>query len=58
MITNEGSSANLKGLSTDTKPLDAPVNTFFFEEDTATFYYVKTNTDGVSADWVQVGASE
>lgn len=58
MITNEGSTTNLKGLSTDTKPLDADVNTFFFEEDTAKWYYVKSNSDGNSADWVEVGASE
>lgn len=49
MITNNGSSLDLLGLSTDTKPDDAAVNTLFLELDTGDFYYF----DG--SDWQKVG---
>ena len=39
MITLNGSTANLKGLSTDVKPTDVEVNTIYLELDTGDFYY-------------------
>lgn len=40
MITLNGASANLCGLSTDSKPTtDVPVNTLFLELDTGNFWY-------------------
>lgn len=50
MITNEGSSTNLKGLSGDTKPTDVEINTLFLELDTGDFYYFDTDDD-----WHKVG---
>lgn len=44
MITNEGSSTNLKGESTDEKPTDVDVNTLFLELDTGVFYYFDGET--------------
>lgn len=49
MITLNGNNPDLLGLSTDTKPTDAGVNTLFLEVDTATFYYF----DG--SDWTELG---
>ena len=49
MITLNGSAANLLGLSTDTKPTSAEINTIFLELDTGDFYYF----DG--ATWEKVG---
>ena len=49
MITNNGSSANLVGLSTDSKPTDVEVNTVFVELDTGDAYYF----DGTV--WQKVG---
>lgn len=49
MITNEGSTANLKGMSTDSKPTDVEVNTMFLELDTGDFYYFN------GSDWAKVG---
>lgn len=49
MISLNGSRANLVGLSTDTKPLDAEVNTIFLELNTGDFYYF----DGT--DWLKIG---
>lgn len=48
-ITLNGSGADLRCESTDTKPADAPVNTLILEVDTGDFYYF----DG--ADWQKVG---
>ena len=39
MITLNGSTGNLLGLSSDDKPTDVPVNTLFMELDTGDFYY-------------------
>lgn len=39
MITLNGSTANLVGLSTDTKPINVDTNTMFLELDTGAFYY-------------------
>ena len=50
MITNNGATANLVGLSTDDKPTDAEINTLFLELDTGDFYYF----DGTS--WEKIGA--
>lgn len=50
MITNEGSSTNLKGLSGDTKPTDVEINTLFLELDTGDFYYFDTDDE-----WHKVG---
>lgn len=50
MVTNNGANANLLGLSTDTKPTDAEINTIFLELDTGDFYYF----DGI--EWAVVGA--
>lgn len=52
MITNEGSSANLKGLSTDVKPINVDTNTLFLELDTGDFYYF------TGVEWAKVGAIE
>lgn len=49
MITLNGSTANLCGLSTDTKPDDAAVNALFLELNTGDFYYF----DG--SEWKKVG---
>jgi hypothetical protein len=49
MITLNGSAADLLGLSTDTKPDDAAINTLFLELDTGDFYYF----DGEA--WAKVG---
>lgn len=49
MITLNGSTANLLGLSTDTKPTNAEINTIFLELDTGNFYYFNGNT------WAKVG---
>lgn len=48
-VTLNGSRADYVGLSTDTKPVDVPVNTLFLELDTGDFYYY----DG--SDWAKVG---
>ena len=51
MITLNGSTADLMGLSTDTKPTeDVDINTKFLELDTGDFYYF----DGT--EWLKVGA--
>lgn len=50
MITNNGATSNLLGLSTDVKPADAEINTIFLELDTGDFYYF----DGI--EWAVVGA--
>lgn len=51
MITLNGSTANLMGLSTDIKPTeDVDINTLFLELDTGDFYYF----DGTA--WAKVGA--
>ena len=49
MITNNGSGADLRCVSGDTKPAAAPVNTLILEVDTGDFYYF----DGT--DWQKVG---
>lgn len=49
MITLNGSAPDLLGLSTDTKPLDALINSLFLELDTGDFYYF----DG--EEWAKVG---
>lgn len=49
MITLNGATANLVGLSTDTKPINVDTNTIFLELDTGAFYYF----DG--RDWKVVG---
>ena len=49
MITNSGSSANLVGLSTDSKPTNVDINTIFLELNTGDAYYF----DG--ATWRKVG---
>ena len=48
-VTLNGSRADYVGLSTDTKPTDALVNSLFLELDTGDFYYF----DG--SDWAKVG---
>lgn len=51
MITLNGATANLLGLSTDSKPItDVDTNTLFLELDTGDFYYF----DGT--EWAKVGA--
>ena len=51
MVTNNGATANLVGLSTDSKPTDGvTINTIFLELDTGNFYYF----DGTS--WNKLGA--
>ncbi len=50
MITKNGQTADLLGLSTDTKPTaDIATNTLFLELDTGDFYYF----DGTT--WAKVG---
>lgn len=49
MITLNGSAPDLLGLSTDTKPDDALVNSLFLELDTGDFYYF------TGEEWVKVG---
>lgn len=50
MITKNGQTADLLGLSTDTKPTeDVAVNTLFLELNTGDFYYF----DGTT--WAKVG---
>ena len=49
MITNNGYTANLMGLSTDEKPASVEVNTLFLELDTGDFYYFTGET------WAKVG---
>ena len=44
MITNNGANANLLGLSTDTKPTNAEINTIFLELDTGNFYFFNGTT--------------
>lgn len=51
MITNNGSCADLRCESTDTKPTDVPVNTLILEVDTGVFFYF----DGT--EWKKVGES-
>ena len=48
-VTLNGSRANLVGLSTDTKPADAEINTIFLELNTGDFYYF----DG--ENWLKIG---
>lgn len=50
MITLNGATANLLGLSTDSKPTNVDKNTLFLELDTGDFYYF----DGT--EWLKVGA--
>lgn len=50
MITKNGQTADLLGLSTDTKPTtDIGINTLFLELDTGDFYYFNGTT------WAKVG---
>ena len=49
MITLNGSTGNLLGLSTDTKPTNVEINTLFLELDTGDFYYFNGTT------WAKVG---
>ncbi len=50
MITKNGQTADLLGLSTDTKPTDGiSVNTLFLELDTGDYYYF------TGAAWAKVG---
>lgn len=49
MFTLVGSTGNLKGESTDTKPTNVEVNTLFVELDTGDVYYY----DGTQ--WAKVG---
>lgn len=51
MITLNGASSDLCGLSTDAKPESADINTIFLELDTGDFYYF----DG--RDWQKVGGA-
>lgn len=51
MITLNGNNPDLLGLSTDTKPTDAGVNTLFLEVDSAKFYYF------TGEDWVELGTA-
>ena len=48
-VTLNGSRADYVGLSTDTKPTDALVNSLFLELDTGDFYYYN------GSDWAKVG---
>lgn len=51
MITNNGATAGLTGLSTDSKPTEGiETNTLFLELDTGDFYYFNGTT------WAKVGA--
>ncbi len=49
MITNNGATGNLVGLSTDTKPTDCAVNSIFLELDTGDFYYF------TGEEWAKIG---
>lgn len=49
MITNNGSTCDLRGTSEDEKPSNVEVNTLFLEMDTGDFYYF----DGT--EWQKVG---
>lgn len=49
MITLNGNSASLLGLSTDVKPLNQDTNTLFLELDTGDFYYF------TGVEWEKVG---
>ena len=51
MITLNGSAPDLLGLSTDTKPDDAFINSLFLELDTGNFYYFN------GEEWAKVGES-
>lgn len=51
-VTLNGATANYMGLSTDTKPSNADINSLFLELDTGDFYYY----DGDS--WEKVGGDE
>ena len=51
MITKNGQTADYIGLSTDTKPSDVPVNTYFLENDTGDLYYY------TGESWNKVGGS-
>ena len=51
MVTNNGASAGLVGLSTDTKP-EAEINTLFLELDTGDFYYYTGDSE---TPWAKVG---
>lgn len=51
MITLNGSAPDLLGLSTDTKPEDAFINSLFLELDTGDFYYFTGEA------WAKVGES-
>lgn len=56
MVTLNGSTSNLMGLSTDDKPItDIDINTLFLELDTGDFYYF-IGTEG--SEWAKVGAAE
>lgn len=48
MVTNNGATANLLGLSTDEKP-EAEINTLFLELDTGDYYYYTGEA------WAKVG---
>ena len=50
MVTLNGSQADLRGVSTDSKPTNVDVNTLFLEVDTGDVYYF----DGTT--WAKVGA--
>lgn len=50
-VTLNGSTGNLKGESTDTKPTNVEINTLFLELDTGDFYYF----DGTA--WQKVGGA-
>lgn len=49
MVSLNGSRANYMGLSTDTKPAEAEVNSIYLELDTGDFYYF----DGTN--WLKIG---
>ena len=49
MVSHNGSRANYMGLSTDTKPEEAEVNSLYLELNTGDFYYF----DGTN--WLKVG---
>ena len=49
MVSLNGSRANYMGLSTDTKPAEAEVNSLYLELNTGDFYYF----DGTN--WLKVG---
>ena len=52
MISKNGQTFDLKGLSTDVKPINVDTNTLFLELDTKKFFYF----DG--RDWQPVGGAE